>query len=72
VSFNRRQVRFTEQFFDRLDRLLPAERGHDGTPIVTDFLLLELPAIRDDVAEDFEHRTLPTILTCASTSAQAY
>jgi hypothetical protein len=55
-----RQVRFTEQFFDRLDQLLPDERGHDGTPSVTDFLLLELPAVRDDLAEDFEHRTLPT------------
>jgi hypothetical protein len=55
-----RQVRFTDQFFDRLDELLPDERREDGTPSVTDFLLFELPAIGDDLADDFEHWTLPT------------
>lgn len=55
-----REVRFTERFFDRLDLLLPAERGADGTPSVTDFLVFDLPAVRDDLARDFEGRTLPT------------
>jgi hypothetical protein len=41
VGVPERQVRFTEQFFDRLDTLLPSERGTDGTPSVTDFLLLD-------------------------------
>jgi hypothetical protein len=45
-----RTVRFTEQFFDRLDELLPEQRASDGTPSITDFLLLDLPAIRDRLA----------------------
>jgi len=53
-------VRFTEQFFDRLDVLLPSERGEDGTPSVTDFLLLDLPTVRDQLADDFEGCTLVT------------
>jgi hypothetical protein len=55
-----RQVRFTEQFFERLDSLLPTERGADGTPSVTDFLLLDLPAVRDRLASDLEANTLAT------------
>lgn len=55
-----RQVRFTEQFFDQLDRLLPGERGADGTPSVTDMLLLDLPRVRDRLAADYEGNTLPT------------
>lgn len=55
-----RQVRFTEQFFDRLDLLLPTERGGDGTPSVTDFLLLDLPPVRDRLAADFAGNTLAT------------
>lgn len=52
ASVPERQVRFTEQFFDRLDTLLPSERGADGTPSVTDSVLLDLPAVRDRVAAD--------------------
>ena len=59
-SVRERQVRFTEQFFNRLDWLLPDERGADGTPSVTDFLLLDLPAVRDAIATDFEGRTFET------------
>jgi hypothetical protein len=55
-----RQVRFTEQFFDRLDLLLPGERGADGSPSVTDFLLLDLPRVRDRLAANYEGHTLPT------------
>jgi hypothetical protein len=55
-----RQVRFTEQFFNRLDWLLPDERGADGTPSVTDFLLLDLPPVRDDLATNFEATTFET------------
>lgn len=54
------QVRFTEQFFDRLELLFPTERGVDGTPAATDFLLLELPAVRDRMATDFAGSTLAT------------
>lgn len=55
-----RQVRFTEQFFDRLDVLLPGERGMDGTPSITDFLLLDLPRVRDRLVSDYEGNTLAT------------
>lgn len=55
-----RQVRFTEQFFEALDESLPSERGVDGSPSVTDFLLVDLPAVRDRLADDFGRWTLPT------------
>jgi len=34
-----RLVRFRQTFFDDLDSLLPDERGRDGRPSATDFLL---------------------------------
>jgi hypothetical protein len=45
-----RSVRFTEGFFDRLEELLPTERGADGTPSITDFLVFEIPGLRDRLA----------------------
>jgi hypothetical protein len=55
-----RVVRFTEQFFDRLADLLDEDRGIDGAPSITDFLLLDLPAVRDALANDYHNVTLPT------------
>lgn len=55
-----RQVRFTDQFFDRLDELLPFERDDSGAPSVTDFLVLEAPRLRDRLAADYEGSTMPT------------
>lgn len=55
-----RLVRFTDQFFDRLGLLLPEERGADGTPSITDFLMLDLPFVRDELAQRYEERTLNT------------
>jgi hypothetical protein len=55
-----REVRFTEQFFSRLEWLLPEERQADGTPSITDFILHELPRVRDRLASDFDLSTLPT------------
>ncbi|HAP75942.1 MAG TPA: hypothetical protein DCR14_07655 [Acidimicrobiaceae bacterium] len=55
-----RRVRFTEDFFDLLERLLPAERGEDGTPSVTDFLAFEVPPLRDLFAVDVVRVTLET------------
>jgi hypothetical protein len=55
-----RQIRFTEQFFDRLDVVLPSERGSDGTPSVTDFLLLDLPRVRDRLVSNYLGNTLAT------------
>ncbi len=55
-----RVVRFTEQFFDRLESFLPEERGADGSPSLTDFLMLDLAVIRDRLATDYESVTLGT------------
>jgi len=55
-----RLVRFTEDFFARLDMLLPDGRSADGTLSATDFLLFDLPPIRDRLARDYEGQTLPT------------
>ncbi len=54
---DRRQVRVTEQFFDRLDELLPGQRSATGTPSATDFLLHDMPRIIDLLA-DHEGTTL--------------
>jgi hypothetical protein len=55
-----RIVRFTEQFFDQLELLLPSERGYDGTPSITDFVVHELPRVRDRLASGYEAHTLET------------
>ena len=56
---DRRQVRVPDQFFDRLDLLLPQERSADGLPSGADFLLHEMPKIIDALAEDHLGVTLP-------------
>lgn len=53
-----RAVRFHESFFDDLDELLPPERSADGVPSATDFLLHELPRLRDLLADNYESNTL--------------
>ena len=55
-----RIVRFTEQFFNRLDWLLPEERDSEGTPSITDFIVHELPRVRDRLASDYIGHTLAT------------
>ena len=55
-----RVVRFTEEFFERLDQLLPEKRSSSGTPSVTDFLLHDLPTVRDRLAEGYHDWTLPS------------
>ena len=54
----RREVRVSPSFFDRLDWLLPDERGDDGTPSATDFLLHDLAPIIDRLADDYEGSTV--------------
>jgi len=53
-----RVVRSHETFSDDLDELLPPERSADGLPSVTDFLLYDLPRLRDLLADDYESNTL--------------
>ena len=56
-----RSVRFLPQFFDELDSQLPTQRGPDGAPAAADFLLYDLPPIRDLLASNFERNTLEVI-----------
>ncbi len=66
-----RTVHFTESFFDRLEELLPSERCADGTPSITDFLMFDIPALRDRLARDAIKETLataiPGVRACIST-----
>ena len=50
----RRRVRVTEALFEQLDEQLGPDRGLRGQPSSTDFLVLELPAIVERFAVDFE------------------
>lgn len=56
----RREVRVADQFFERLDELLPTRRTIDGLPSGTDFLLHDIPSVIDRLAEDFESATIPS------------
>lgn len=55
-----REVRVTEQFFSRLDELLPAERPGDGRPSATDFLLYDLPNVIESLADGYDRVTMPS------------
>lgn len=56
---SRRRVVVRPEFFERLDELLPEERTPAGDPSTADFVLHDLTAAIDAVAEDFESTTLP-------------
>jgi hypothetical protein len=51
---SRRVVRVTDAFFELLDDALGIDRGPNGEPSASDFIVLELPAIVDRFATDFE------------------
>ena len=50
----RRVVRVTDAFFEQLDDVLGIDRGPNGEPSASDFIVLELPPIVDRFATDFE------------------
>ena len=56
----RRRIRVADGFFDQLDQLLPTDRGPNGEPSVTDFLVIDLPAVVDRFATDVD--ALPEII----------
>ncbi|MFT3851601.1 MAG: hypothetical protein QM733_02485 [Ilumatobacteraceae bacterium] len=56
----RRVVRVTEGFFEQLDRAFPSERGPNGEPSATDFIVFELPAVVERFATHFDD--LPEIV----------
>jgi hypothetical protein len=59
ASMPDRLVRFTESFFEDLDDQLPEQRSASGAPSATDFLLYDLPRLRDALASGYEESTLP-------------
>jgi hypothetical protein len=60
VSQPRRRVRVTDSFFEQLDQLLPSDRGPNGEPSATDFLVIDLPSIVDHFATGFD--ALPEVI----------
>lgn len=56
---DRREVRVAEDFFHDLDRHLSDERGRNGEPSATDFLVMDMPAIVDQFALRFDE--LPAV-----------
>ena len=53
----RRRVRVSQTFFDRLDEHLPEGRGGEGSPSSTDFLLHDMPTVIDRLALAYESST---------------
>lgn len=48
MEADRRVVRVASAFFEDLERQLGPDRGEDGEPSVTDFLVIDLPTFVDD------------------------
>ena len=46
----------TESFFDQVDDLLPKHRGPNGEPSATDFIVIDLPPIVDQLATQLDSR----------------
>lgn len=57
MSTGRRTVRTTQQFFEDLDRQLPAERGPHGEPSIHDFQVYELLRIVEQFAVEWDTLT---------------
>lgn len=55
----RRPVRVDERFLELLDQQLPDERGPNGEPSATDFLLVDLPPIAERFATSFDELMTP-------------
>ena len=53
-----RIVQFGHSFFEALDQALPESRTTGGNASASDFLLFELPPVRDLLAADFEGHTV--------------
>ncbi len=54
-----RSVIVTDDFFDDLNSLLPAERSAAGGFSRTDFLAYVMPSIIDTLSDDYETSTTP-------------
>lgn len=54
MATDRRVVRVAPTFFEQLDQQLGPDRGPNGEPSATDFLVLDLPTIVDAFATAFD------------------
>jgi hypothetical protein len=68
----RRRVRVSESFFEQVDRWFPAERRPDGGPSAADFVVVELPAIVEVFALQFDEllvldEAIPSVRTLVGT-----
>jgi hypothetical protein len=54
MATDRRVVRVAPTFFEQLDQHLGPDRGPNGEPSATDFLVLDLPTIVDAFATGFD------------------
>ena len=68
-SGQRREVRVSPAFFEMLDTQLRPDRGPNGEPSATDFLVIELPEIVDAFAVGFDE--LPEVVEALG-SARVY
>lgn len=60
MAADRRVVRVASAFFEELDRQLGPDRGENGEPSATDFLVIDLPTFVERFATGFE--ALPEIV----------
>ena len=66
MTANRRSVRVTDEFFDQLDDQLGPERGANGEPSATDFLVFDFPSVVEQFATAFDR--LPEVIPGVSAS----
>ena len=51
---SRREVRVADSFFEELDTQLGEQRGPNGEPSATDFIVLDLPRIVEEFSVRFD------------------
>ncbi len=56
---SRRPVKVDDRFFELLDQQLGSERGPNGEPTATDFLLADLPPIAERFSTEFDELIQP-------------
>jgi len=57
----RRTVRVDQAFFDDLDRQLGSDRGPNAEPSSTDFIVIDLPTVVEEFAENFDMLPIATL-----------
>ena len=70
----RREVRVADSFFAELEDQLGSQRGPNGQPSVTDFIVLDLPVVAERFAASFDELPeaiagVPSIRMCIGSAA---